>query len=315
MPSVINFGSLNIDYVYGVDHFVSAGETLASTSREVFAGGKGLNQSVAFAKAGCSVFHAGAVGKFDGELLLNVLNKAGVDISNIQLREDVACGHTVIQVDKNGQNCILLYGGANQSLQKNHIKQVLSKFTAGDLLMLQNEVNNLDYMMEEASARGIQIAFNVSPFRTDLLKLPLHLCSYLLVNEVEAAGIAQCSPDEKPEELLAALEKHLPDVNIVLTLGSRGSIFKPVGGDPIYQGIFKVQAVDTTASGDTYTGFLLGSLLQGKNAKEALKIAACAAAIAVTRKGASPSIPTLQEVLDSDLIKNKTCPFNNKKPV
>ena len=313
MPSVINFGSLNIDYVYGVDHFVSAGETLASTSREVFAGGKGLNQSVAFSKAGCSVYHAGAVGKFDGELLLNVLRNANVDISNIQKREDVPSGHTVIQVDKNGQNCILLYGGANQSLQKDHIKQVLSKFTAGDLLMLQNEVNNLDFMMEEASARGIQIAFNVSPFHTDLLKLPLHLCSYLLVNEIEAAGIALCSPDEKPEKLLSSLEQNLPDVNIVLTLGSRGSIFKPVGSDPLYQDIFKVQAIDTTASGDTYTGFLLGSLLQGKNAKDALKIAACAAAIAVTRKGAAPSIPSLQEVLTSDLIKNQICPFNNKK--
>ena len=309
MPSVLNFGSLNIDYVYGVEHFVSAGETLASTSREVFAGGKGLNQSVAFAKAGCSVYHAGAIGKFDGEILLNVLKKAGVDISNIQLREDVTSGHTVIQVDKNGQNCILLYGGANQSLQKDHIKQVLSKFTVGDLLMLQNEVTNLDYMMEEASARGIQIAFNVSPFCPALLNLPLHLCSYLLVNEVEAAGIAQCSPNEKPEKLLAALEKHLPDVNIVLTLGARGSIFKPVGSDPLYQGIFKVQAIDTTASGDTYTGFLLGSLLQGKNAKEALKIAACAAAVAVTRKGAASSIPSLQEVLTSDLIKNEDCSF------
>ena len=310
MPSVLNFGSLNIDYVYGVEHFVSAGETLASTSREVFAGGKGLNQSVAFAKAGCSVYHAGAIGKFDGEILLNVLKKAGVDISNIQLREDVTSGHTVIQVDKNGQNCILLYGGANQSLQKDHIKQVLSKFTVGDLLMLQNEVTNLDYMMEEASARGIQIAFNVSPFCPALLNLPLHLCSYLLVNEVEAAGIAQCSPNEKPEKLLAALEKHLPDVNIVLTLGARGSIFKPVGSDPLYQGIFKVQAIDTTASGDTYTGFLLGSLLQGKNAKEALKIAACAAAVAVTRKGAAPSIPSLQEVLTSDLLKEEAYPFN-----
>ena len=309
MPSVLNFGSLNIDYVYGVEHFVSAAETLASTSREVFAGGKALNQSVAFAKAGCSVYHAGAIGKFDGEILLNVLKKAGVDISNIQLREDVTSGHTVIQVDKNGQNCILLYGGANQSLQKDHIKQVLSKFTVGDLLMLQNEVTNLDYMMEEASARGIQIAFNVSPFCPALLNLPLHLCSYLLVNEVEAAGIAQCSPNEKPEKLLAALEKHLPDVNIVLTLGARGSIFKPVGSDPLYQGIFKVQAIDTTASGDTYTGFLLGSLLQGKNAKEALKIAACAAAVAVTRKGAAPSIPSLQEVLTSDLIKNEDCSF------
>lgn len=310
MPSVINFGSLNIDYVYGVDHFVSAGETLTSTSREVFAGGKGLNQSVAFAKAGCSVYHAGAVGKFDGDLLLNVLNKAGVNISNIQQREDVASGHTIIQVDKNGQNCILLYGGANQSLQRDHIKQVISKFTAGDLLMLQNEVNNLDFMMEEASSRGLQIAFNVSPFHPDLLKLPLHFCSYLLVNEIEAAGIAQCSPDEKPEKLLYALEKHLPDVNIILTLGSRGSIYKAKGCRPLYQGIFKVHPVDTTASGDTYTGFLLGSLLQGNKAEEAIKIAACAAAIAVTRKGAAPSIPSLQEVLTSDLLKEEAYPFN-----
>ena len=134
-----------------------------------------------------------------------------------------------------------------------------------------------------------------------------------MVNEIEAAGIALCSPDEKPEKLLSSLEQNLPDVNIVLTLGSRGSIFKPVGSDPLYQDIFKVQAIDTTASGDTYTGFLLGSLLQGKNAKDALKIAACAAAIAVTRKGAAPSIPSLQEVLTSDLIKNQICPFNNKK--
>ena len=131
MPSVLNFGSLNIDYVYGVEHFVSAGETLASTSREVFAGGKGLNQSVAFAKAGCSVFHAGAVGKFDGEILLDVLKGAGVDISNIQLREDATSGHTVIQVDKNGQNCILLYNiwdrrridGLDSAGNRTHINQ------------------------------------------------------------------------------------------------------------------------------------------------------------------------------------------------
>ncbi len=304
MPSVINFGSLNIDYVYGVDHFVSAGETLASASREVFAGGKGLNQSVAFAKAGCKVFHAGAVGKSDGRLLLDILQRSGVDISNIQQREDVPSGHTIIQVDKNGQNCILLFGGANQSQQEEHIRQVLGKFGKGDLLVLQNEVSNLGFMMEEAAARSIAIAFNVSPFKPELLSLPLHLCTYVLVNEVEAAGIAGCSPDSEPAKLLEALEKTLPEVNIVLTLGSRGSVYKAIGAAPVFQDIYKVQAVDTTASGDTYTGFLLGSLLQGKTVKESLSLAACAAAIAVTRKGAAPSIPALQEVVASDLYKN-----------
>lgn len=309
MSAVLNFGSLNIDYVYGVDHFVSAGETLASTSREVFAGGKGLNQSIAFANAGCRVYHAGAVGTNDGQLLLQTLRESDVDISNIKTLDDTASGHTIIQIDKNGQNCILLYGGANQSQERDHIKQVLEKFGPGDLLVLQNEVNELAFMMETAAERKMQIAFNVSPFRPELLNLPLHLCTYLLVNEVEAAGIAKCSPDASPDTLLQALVQSFPDVNIVLTLGSRGSIYKAASCTPLYQGIFKVKAVDTTASGDTYTGFLLGSLLQGKTAAEAMHIAACAAAIAVTRKGAGPSIPTLQEVLESDLFKTPACAF------
>lgn len=309
MGAVLNFGSLNIDYVYAVDHFVSAGETLAAQSREVFAGGKGLNQSIAFAKAGCKVFHAGATGRDDGAMLLETLQQAGVDISNVQQRTDVPSGHTIIQVDKHGQNCILLFGGANQSQQREHIVSVLNKFGPDDLLMLQNEVNDLAFIMQTAAQRGMTIAFNVSPFRKELLELPLHLCTYLLVNEVEAAGIAGCSPDAAPEVLLEALNQHFPAVNVVLTLGSRGSVFKQAGKAPVYQGIFKVKPVDTTASGDTYTGFLLGSLQHGKTPEQAMRLASCAAAIAVTRKGAGPSIPSLDEVLQSELYKGQPQPF------
>lgn len=302
MSSVLNFGSLNLDYVYGVDHFVEPGETLSSTSYEVFAGGKGLNQSIAFARAGCKVFHAGCVGLEDGALLLNTLKEAGADVSNVRQLDDTRSGHTIIEVDKHGQNRILLYGGANHRQSREHIKEVIAKFAPGDLLMMQNEINDLGYIMQQAHERGLKIAFNVSPFSPALLDLPLNLCTYLLVNEVEAAAICKVSPATAGDELIELLSKILPKVNLVLTLGSQGSIFKSAEGEIFHQGIYKVKPVDTTAAGDTYTGFLLGLLLQGKSISEALPAAACAAAIATTVKGAGPSIPSLQQVMDSKLF-------------
>lgn len=107
------FGSLNIDYVYQVPHFVAGGETLAAGSLSRFSGGKGLNQSVALARAGLEVRHAGAVGR-DGLFLLEELRAAGVDTGHVEVLEDVSTGHAVIQRTPSGENCILLYGGANR---------------------------------------------------------------------------------------------------------------------------------------------------------------------------------------------------------
>lgn len=144
------FGSMNIDYVYSLDHIVGLGETIFSTGRETFAGGKGLNQSVAMAKAGLPVWHAGICGT-GGELLIDTLRENGVDTSLIR-REDSPPGHTVIQVDARGQNCIIVYGGTNRRVTPEYIAEALSGFGEGDMVLLQNEVNRLGEIIDAADA-------------------------------------------------------------------------------------------------------------------------------------------------------------------
>ena len=287
---VLNFGSLNIDYVYTVDHIVRGGETISSEKTETFPGGKGLNQSIALARAGVPVYHAGAVGE-DGEMLLELCRANGVDTRFIR-RTEGRNGHTVIQVDRNGQNCILLFGGSNQKQTKEHIDEVLSHFEAGDMLVLQNEVNHLDYLIDRAWERGMVIVLNPSPFDDKLEACDMTKVAYFLVNEVEAEQMTgESDPAKQPERLLEAY----PGGKFVLTMGSRGSMYKD-SRQEFHQDIYKVNAVDTTAAGDTFTGFFLAAILEGRPIPEALDEAARASAIAVSRPGASSSIPTVEEV-------------------
>ena len=159
---VLNFGSLNIDYTYQVDHFVRAGETMSSESLQVFSGGKGLNQSIALSKAGADVWHAGAVGAGDGDFLIEQMKKAGVHTELIE-HLDGQTGHAIIQKDPAGQNCILLYGGANQRITREMVDRVLTQFEADDFLILQNEISEIGYIMEKAHEKGMKIVLNPSP--------------------------------------------------------------------------------------------------------------------------------------------------------
>ncbi len=288
---ILNFGSLNIDYVYRVPHFVQAGETLASLSMETFCGGKGLNQSVAFARAGASVCHAGAIGA-EGGMLTDLLNASGVDTSFVRTLSGVPTGHAIIQVSDSGENCILLCGGANQTQDEPFINEVLSHFGAGDLLMLQNEINDPTAVARGAKARGLLIALNPSPFNDAVTEELLSYVDFLILNETEGT---QITGKNEEEEILTELRRWFPHMKIILTLGSRGSLYEDAEGR-YTQSIFKVKAQDTTAAGDTFTGFFFSSLLGGKSPAEALRIASAASAIAVSRMGAAPSIPTVDEV-------------------
>ena len=185
---VLCFGSLNIDYTYKVDHFVKKGETLSAESLQVFCGGKGLNQSIALAKAGVDTCHAGAVGE-DGVFLLEELQKAKVDTGCVAVRQDVRTGNAIIQNDREGDNCILLYGGANQAITKEQVDTVLEHFVSGDFLMLQNEINEIPYIMEQAHRKGMKIVLNPSPMNEKIFHLPLETVDYFLLNEVEAGQI------------------------------------------------------------------------------------------------------------------------------
>lgn len=290
---ILSFGSLNLDKVYSVEHFVRAGETLSSSKLEEFCGGKGLNQSVAIARAGGNVYHAGCVGAADGGMLLDMLRSSGVDIHLVQ---QLSCpsGHAIIQVNADGQNCILLFGGANQQVSKLQIDETLAQFDSGDILVLQNEISSLSYLIEAAGKKGMTIVLNPSPMTENILSMPLQYVSYFLLNEVEARDLCgeEAANEEYPDKLLA----RFPGSRIVLTLGDRGCIYRDAQQQISYPAC-KVQAVDTTAAGDTFTGFFVAAVAAGLDVHTALEQATKAAAISVGRKGAAPSIPTRDEML------------------
>ncbi len=290
---VLNIGSLNLDYVYQVDHIIQPGETQATGGRNVFLGGKGINQSMALAKAGAEVYHSGMIGP-EGQPFLDACAEYGVNAEYIR-QIDTPTGHAIIQVDKSAQNCILLYGGANQMLTKDFIDEVLAKFEKGDILLLQNEVNMLPYIVEKAYEMGMQIALNPSPFNEKLNEVDMKKISIFLLNEVEGGQITGLTD---PDEVLGKMREMFPHAKIVLTLGKDGA--KYAHGEEVYhQPIFKVQAIDTTAAGDTFTGYFLAGLIENMPVAEILKMSAKASSIAVTREGAVPSIPYRKEVIEA----------------
>ena len=287
---VVNFGSLNIDYTYRVDAFVQPGETKAAQSLSVHCGGKGLNQSVALARAGAEVFHAGLVGA-DGAFLMEKLRQEGVDTRWVQQVEERS-GHAIIQVDAAGQNCILLYPGTNHGLTEGYLDQVLGQFGPGDRVLLQNETNLVGTIIQKAAERGMLVAFNAAPMDAGVRDYPLEQVRWLLLNETEGAAL---SGQEDPQAIVDTLRRRYPQTAVVLTLGEQGSLYAGEEGQ-FFCPAQRVQAVDTTAAGDTFTGFFLQAVGQGKNPSQALEVATAASALAVTRPGAADSIPHWQEL-------------------
>lgn len=288
---ILNFGSINIDNVYHVDDFVKPGETKKSLSFQVFPGGKGLNQSVALARAGAAVYHAGKIGT-DGQWLADLMKTSGVDTT---LVEKAKCdtGKAIIQVSDTGQNAIILYEGANQEMDRKYIERVLDQFCAGDILVLQNEINLVPEMIELARQRGLKIALNPSPANEVIHQCDLSKIQWLLLNEVEGEWM---TGKKEPEEICRELLKAYPDMEVVLTLGSQGVLYQSAE-KKCFQKAFKVDAVDTTGAGDTFTGYFLRCVSEGETPEKALRLASKAASIAVSRAGAAVSIPYWSEVV------------------
>lgn len=287
---ILNFGSLNIDKVYAVEEIVKGGETIDSVSFSESVGGKGLNQSIAVAKAGGNIMHAGCVGK-DGEILLQALKDNNVDTSLIKTVE-TASGQAIIQVDKHGQNCIILFHGANYEVDKAYIDEVMQDFAQDDILILQNEISNIDYIIEVAKAKQMKIYLNPSPINENLNKYNMQAIDRIFVNEHEGAYLAD---KEKVEDILDSLASKYPELEIILTFGDKGAYYRHKDIN-IFQPAYKVDAVDTTAAGDTFTGYFIALRQQGKSIEESLQKASKASSITVSRKGASISIPKIAEV-------------------
>ncbi len=285
---ILNYGSLNLDHVYRVKNFVQPGETIHSTDYKVNCGGKGLNQSIALARSGAKVFHAGVLGR-GAEMLSDMLTKNNVDVSYL-VSSALAPGHAIIQVDDKGENCIMLFGGSNMAIATEDITATISGFEQGDILLVQNEINRLEEIINLAKKQGMKVAFNPAPFDATVLKLPLDKVDYLIVNEIEGEGLFG---ESEPKKITQRCMEKYPKTAIVLTLGAKGSRYcdATTAFDVSAEPVEKV--VDTTAAGDTFIGYFLSGIAAGNGAKTAMKTAAKAAAICVSHAGAAESIPTL----------------------
>jgi ribokinase len=282
---IINFGSINLDFVYQVVRFAKKGETIKALDFQRFAGGKGFNQSLALARAGASPRHIGRVGE-DGRRLIDLLQSEGVDIADIEIGR-APTGHAIIQVDEAGENSIIVYGGANREISSRLIENACANLSETDWVLMQNEINGLETILRTASERGSRVIFNPSPMEKSLLDLPLHLVHTFLINRSEGEAL---SGEQTPDRIIEKLEQRFPDATLVLTLGDQGAFYSN-DGTHIRVPSRKIEVVDTTGAGDTFAGYFLASLHLGSAPEEALQKACRASEICVSRPGAADSIP------------------------
>ena len=288
MARIITLGSLNLDFTYQLPKPLEVGETLSSLSYRCGVGGKGANQSIAAARAGAEVYHAGRIGS-DGTLLRRTLADSGVRLDFLE-EVETPTGHAVVLINDAGDNSIVLFGGANRTIDETFIDRVVAAACPGDILLLQNEVSDIGYAMKAGKKAQMRIAFNFAPFDPELApKLPLSLCDYLFLNRIEAGGIAGKS---EVEEILETLARRFPETELVLTLGPEGAIALTPAGERFHADSPRVKVVETTAAGDTFIGYYLAAVLDGFDTGRALERACRAAALCCSRAGAAESIPT-----------------------
>jgi ribokinase len=288
-----NLGSINLDHVYRVPHLVRPGETLASHDYRVGLGGKGANQSLAMALAGGRVRHWGRLNAQDG-WARERLATAGVDASRITL-VDAPSGHAIIQVDDAGENAILLFAGANHGITDTDLATLADDVRPGDWLLAQNECNALPELLALVGDRDLALAFNPAPMTPAVRDLPLAACRLLFVNRTEAATLVGLDAGSPAQALLDGLAGALPYTATVLTLGGEGAWYQQAG-ERHHQPALPVTPVDTTAAGDTFVGYYLASVQEGRPVTECLARATCAAALGIQRPGAAESIPHRDEV-------------------
>ena len=290
---IFNFGSINIDHTYHVPYFVRPGETLKSDKYNSGLGGKGVNQSLAIARAKGAVSHWGRVSSRDA-WVTDVLHLAGVNVSDIELTNEPS-GHAIIQVDERGENSILLFSGANHGFTEQRILSLLENVNPDDTILIQNECNGLNKLIPLAVRHGCNVIFNAAPMDEEVSMLPLELCQLFFFNRTEAALLLGMPIESSALDLLRRCKEKLGDAEIVLTLGTEGAWYQS-NRESFFQPALKVKAIDTTAAGDTFVGYFLAARQAGLEPFQCLQRATAAAALSVQRHGAASSIPMAEDV-------------------
>lgn len=287
---ILNYGSLNIDKIYNVSKLVEPGHATIAKGYEVMSGGKGLNQSVALKKAGFKeVYHAGNIGK-NGDFLKYTLLEYGIDITHLT-KSNIDTGHAIIQVSDDNMHTILIYSGSNYNNKKHEIDQVMACFSSGDCLLLQNEINNVPYIIDKASDAGMRIFYNPSPFNKHALNVALEKIETLIVNEHELLRLSECASIDEGIHKLSGY-----NINILFTKGKEGGIYYGSDGEVYAYKAHQIEEIDTTAVGDVFVGYFVAEVMLNNTIKAALEKSSQAAALSTTKIGTVLSIPSTDEV-------------------
>ncbi|MEE6666237.1 ribokinase [Pediococcus acidilactici] len=298
---VVVLGSLNVDRILQMDRVPEPGETLALNNQDMAGGGKGANQAIAAARSGAQTSFIGRVGADEnGKFMLQQLVNSGVTTDLVAVDEDAGTGQAFVMVEKSGENRILIYGGANAQLSATDVKKAQTQIAAADLMVAQLEtpVETTQFAFQMAKELGVKTILNPAPA---VAKLPAELLKntdVITPNETEVEILTGIAVTDEAAMLKAAQRLHdLGVTTVIITLGSKG-VFYDDGAQHGIVPAFKVQAVDTTAAGDTFLGALSSELNPDlSNLKTAIEYGNKASSLAVQKMGAQPSIPTRKDIL------------------
>ncbi|KAF0374086.1 ribokinase [Pediococcus acidilactici] len=298
---VVVLGSLNVDRILQMDRVPEPGETLALNNQDMAGGGKGANQAIAAARSGAQTSFIGRVGADEnGKFMLQQLVNSGVTTNLVAVDEDAGTGQAFVMVEKSGENRILIYGGANAQLSATDVKKAQTQIAAADLMVAQLEtpVETTQFAFQMAKELGVKTILNPAPA---VAKLPAELLKntdVITPNETEVEILTGIAVTDEAAMLKAAQRLHdLGVATVIITLGSKG-VFYDDGAQHGIVPAFKVQAVDTTAAGDTFLGALSSELNPDlSNLKTAIEYGNKASSLAVQKMGAQPSIPTRKDIL------------------
>ena len=302
---IVVIGSSNVDLLMKMDHLPEKGETVTNAEFFQVYGGKGANQAVAAARAGGNVAFVNCVGEdaYTPQMVQNYKDD-GIDTSFVLHEKGLASGHALIMIGGEGMNYLSVAPGANYLLTPAKIDEAIPIIDEAAMIVMQYEIpeETIKYVIDLANSKGIPVLWNCAPARAfDFSYIPK--INILVLNEVEAGFLAEM-PVENESDAEKAAEKLVAKgvEKVIITLGSQGA-FVVTKNEKVSVPSYKVEAVDTTAAGDTFCGAFAVALVEGKALKEALQFASAAAAISVTRMGAQPSAPSRVEI-DGFLKKN-----------
>ena len=299
--SILVVGSVNLDLVCTAQKIPAPGETVWGDRFQTFHGGKGANQAVAAARLGGAVGLIGKVGDDDfGSSLRQGLREARVDVKDLAVAEGTASGVALISVDRQGQNSITVVPGANGELKPADLERCLPQLQSAGIILTQLEIpmETVEFLCITARSAEVPLMLDPAPARS-LPNSLLRCVTYLTPNETETCTLCGLKEEEFTPDTAASVARSLQAsgvANVILKMGRRGALVVGSDGVETFIPVFNVEAVDTTAAGDAFNGGMAVALMRGSSLAEAAQFAAAVAAVSVTRSGAQPAMPTLEEV-------------------